>query len=243
MVADAHHELPESKAKFPAFQRWQPNLKDREGNKVLIDKKSDMNHRHASNKIKKQYMTLWGKADECPLFRQKMEQQEDEQGNKIPYKRSKATKKLINTRGNRALSGHTLKTLASGAGAAISAQLVDDAKLLRLDLPEDGAVEDPKQPMLPTFTMGAGFAVEAAFVAYVQEIFKVAVDIKNAAGRHEKVTAKVCQAAANIVNRRLAASTGFVPSRISIRKTPIATKKRRAIRTAAVVADKEDANP
>jgi hypothetical protein len=188
-------------------------------------------------------MTLWGKADECPLFRQKMEQQEDEQGNKIPYKRSKATKKLINTRGNRALSGHTLKTLASGAGAAISAQLVDDAKLLRLDLPEDGAVEDPKQPMLPTFTMGAGFAVEAAFVAYVQEIFKVAVDIKNAAGRHEKVTAKVCQAAANIVNRRLAASTGFVPSRISIRKTPIATKKRRAIRTAAVVADKEDANP
>jgi len=234
MVADTHDELPESKAKFPAFQRWHDKLKDRENNKVLVDKKSDMNHKHASNLVKKQYQTLWGKADECPLFRQKLEQQEDEHGNKLPFKRSKKTKKLITTRGNRALSGHTLKTLASGAGATISAQLRDDAKLLRLDLPDDGAVEDLKHPMLPTFTLGAGFAVEAAFVAYVQEIFKVAVDIKNATKKHEKVTAKVCQAAANIVNRRLAASTGFVPSHISIRKAPRTIKKRRTIKEPVV---------
>lgn len=242
MVADTHDELPESKAKFPAFQRWQSNLKDRENNKVLIDKKSDMNHKHASNQVKKQYQTLWGKADECPLFRQKLEQQKDENENLIPYKRSKATRKLITTRGNRALSGHTLKTLASGAGATISAQLRDDAKLLRLDLPDSGAVEDLKHPMLPTFTMGAGFAVEAAFVAYVQEIFKVAVDIKNAARKHEKVTAKACQAAANIVNRRIAASTGFVPSRISIRKAPPTIKKRRTTKVKAA-AGKENGNP
>ena len=117
MVADTHDELPESKVKFPAFRRYEKDMKDREGNTILVDKKSSMNHLHASNLVKKEYNKLWSKADECPLYRQKIEQQEDDEGNKIPYKRSKATKKLITTRGNRALSGHTLKTLASGAAA------------------------------------------------------------------------------------------------------------------------------
>ena len=241
MVADTHDELPESKAKIPTYRRWHDKMKDRDGNKIRIDKKSDMNHKHASHLVKKQYLALWSKADECPLFRQTLEQQVDEHGNKIAYKRSKTTKKLITTRGNRALSGHTLRTLASGAGATISAQLKDDAKLLRLDLPEAGAVEDPKHPMLPTFTLGAGYAIEAAFVAYVQEIFKVAVDIKNGSRKHSKVTAKVCQAAANIVNRRLAAATGFVAPTIGIRKAPNTMKKKRATKAAA--AGKENANP
>lgn len=241
MVADTHDELPESKAKFPAFRRWHDKIKDREGNKILVDKKSEMNHKHASNLVKKEYQTLWSKADECPLFRQKLEQQKDEDGNLIPYKRSKATKKQITTRGNRALSGHTLKTLASGAGATISAQLKEDAKLLRLDLPEGGAVEDLKQPMLPTFTLGAAYAIEAAFVAYVQEIFKVAVDIKNSAGKHQKVTARVCHAAANIVNKRLATATGFVAPTIRRRGVPEATIKKKKL--AKPTAGKENASP
>ena len=240
MVADTHDELPESKNKIATYRRWHKDIKDRDGNKILVDKKSDMNHKHASHLVKKQYMALWSKADECPLFRQKLEQQEDEHGNKLPYKRSKTTKKQITTRGNRALSGHTLKTLASGAGAAISAQLREDAKLLRLDLPESGAVEDLKHPMLPTFTLAAGYAIEAAFTSYVQEIFKVAVDIKNGSQKHSKVTAKVCQAAANIVNRRLAAGTGFVPMSVGIRKSPNTMKKRRVTKVAA---DKENSNP
>ena len=240
MVADTHDELPESKNKIATYRRWHKDIKDRDGNKVLVDKKSDMNHKHASHLVKKQYLALWSKADECPLFRQKIEQQRDEDGNLIAFKRSKATKKLITTRGNRALSGHTLKTLASGAGATISAQLRDDAKLLRLDLPEGGAVEDLKHPMLPSFTLAAGYAIEAAFTSYVQEIFKVAVDIKNASKKHSKVTAKACQAAANIVNRRLAAGTGFVPMNVGIRKAPHTIKKRRATKAAA---NKENANP
>lgn len=241
VVADTHDELPEGKAKIPTFRRWHDKIKDREGKKILIDKKSDMNHRHASNAVKKQYLALWNNADECPLFRQKIEQQEDEKGNKLPFKRSKTTKKLITTRGHRALSGHTLRTLASGAGATISAQLKEDAKLLRIKLPEDGAVEDPKHPMLPTFTMGAQYAIEAAWVAYVQEIFKVAVDIKNSAGKHQKVTARVCHAAANIVNKRIAAATGYVPVSIRRRGVPEATIKKKKIVKAA--ASKENAHP
>ena len=239
VVADTHDELPESKNKIPTFRRWHDKIKDREGNKILVDKKSEMNHRHASNLVKKEYLTLWSKADECPLFRQPLDQQVDDDGNKLPFKRSKATKKLITTRGNRALSGHTLKTLASGAGAAISAQLKADAKLLRLDLPDGGAVEDLKHPMLPTFTLGAAFAIEAAFVAYVQEIFKVAVDIKNSAGKHQKVTARVCHAAANIVNKRIAASTGYVPASIRRRGVPEGIKKKKIVKSAG---GKENAN-
>jgi hypothetical protein len=239
MVADTHDELPESKAKFPAFRRWEKDMKDREGNTVLIDKKSGMNHLHASNMVKKEYSKLWSKADECPLYRQKIEQQEDDKGNKIPYKRSKTTKKLITTRSNRALSGHTLKTLASGAAATIGAQLKEDAKMLRLDLPEGGAVEDPKHPMQPSFTLAASYAIEAAFVAYVQEIFRVAVDIKKAAGKHQKVTARVCQSAANIVNKRLASATGFVAPTIRRRGVPEGIKKKKL---GATVRGKENAS-
>lgn len=240
MVADTHDELPEVKAKFSAFRRWEKDMKDREGNTILVDKKSSMNHLHASNQVKKEYHKLWSKADECPLYRQKIEQQEDDDGNKIPYKRSKATKKLITTRGNRALSGHTLKTLASGAAATIGAQLRDDAKLLRLNLPDGGAVEDPKHPMQPSFTLGAAFAIEAAFVAYVQEIFKTAVDIKNAAGKHQKVTARVCQSAANIVNKRIAGATGFVPLSIRRRGVPEGIKKKKVVKSAG---GKENGSP
>ena len=241
MVADTHDEMPEAKPKFVALQRWHDKIKDREGNKILIGKKSCMNHLHASNQVKKEYLKLWSKADECPLFRQKLEQQEDEQGNKIPYKRSKRTKKLITTRGNRALSGHTLKTLASGAAATIGAQLRDDAKMLRLDLPEEGAVEDPQYPFQPSFTLAASFAIESAFVSFVQEIFKTAVDIKNAAGKHQKVTAKVCHAAANIVNRRMARATSYVPATISRRGVPeVPIKKKRIAKPAA---GKENSNP
>ena len=240
MVADAHDEMPEAKPRFVALQRWHCNMKDREGNKILVGKKSNMNHLHASNQVKKEYAKLWSKADECPLFRQKIGQQEDEHGNKIPYKRSKRTKKLITTRGNRALSGHTLKTLASGAAATLGAQLRDDAKLLRLDLPDGGAVEDPKHPMQPSYTMAASFAIESAFVSYVQEIFKTAVDIKDAAGKHSKVTAKVCHAAANIVNRRVAGATSYVPPVISRRGVPEGIKKKKVAKPTAA---KENGNP
>ena len=233
MVADTHDELPEAKVKFPAFRRWEKDIKDREGNTILINKKSSMNHLHASNLVKKEYAKLWSKADECPLFRQKIEQQEDEHGNKIPFKRSKVTKKQITTRGNRALSGHTLKTLASGAAAQIGAQLRDDAKLPRLNLPEGGAVEDPKYPMQPSFTLAAAYAIEGAFVSYVQEIFKTAVDIKKAAGKHQKVTARVCQSAANIVNKRLAGATGYVPTTIRRRGVPEGIKKKKIVKPAA----------
>jgi nicotinamide mononucleotide (NMN) deamidase PncC len=75
--------------------------------------------------------------------------------------------------------------------------------------------------MLPTFSVGAAYAIEAAFVAYVQEIFSVALEIQQAHEKtHSKVTAKCCQAAADIVNKRISAATGFVPEAVSFRKAP-----------------------
>ena len=42
MVADTHDELPESKNKIATYRRWHDKIKDREGNKILIDKKGNI---------------------------------------------------------------------------------------------------------------------------------------------------------------------------------------------------------
>ena len=79
----------------------------------------------------------------------------------------------IRTRANRALSGHTLKALASGAAAAVNAQLAADAATLRLrDAPNLG--EDGKYPIQPIVTVGAAMAIEAAWIAFNQEMFRAA---------------------------------------------------------------------
>ena len=77
-------------------------------------------------------------------------------------------------------------------------------------------------------------------MAYVQEIFKTAVDIKNAAGKHQKVTARVCQSAANIVNKRIAGATGFVPLSIRRRGVPEGIKKKKGNKSAG---GKENGSP
>lgn len=229
-------------ASVKSFPPWKPGMKAKRRVKVLdedgavsyeikqvpipADKRSQMNHLHMSNAVQRHWMVLWGQADKCPLFRQKIVRKPNADGATVAYKKD-ANHKDITTRANRVLSGHTLKTLASGAVATVNAQLHADSKTLRLDL----RAEDAKYPMLPTFSVGASYAVEAAFTAYVQEIFATAVEIQKAhPKKHSKVTAKCCQAAAEIVNRKLASATGFVPTSVAFRK-PI--KKKRSKEDAA----------
>jgi len=236
------HSVPELKS----FKAWKPGMKtkrrvaikDIEGNVVLskkgkpeyeichvpisADKKSQMNHLHMSAKVQRHYSVLWNQADKCPLFRQDVPKVKNDEGEMV-HRTYPNTNIPITERSNRSLSGHTLKTLASGAVAAVNAQLHADATMLRLQHKngEPLAPEDTKYPMLPQISVGAGFAIEAAFVAYVQEIFGTALEIQKAhENKHGKVTAKCCQAAADIVNKRLSAATSFVPETVSFRKAP-----------------------
>jgi hypothetical protein len=188
---------------------------------VLAEKKSQMNHLHMSSKVQRHWGALWSTADKCHLWRQKIKPVKNADGTTQPLRKGPSGK-TITERSNRVLSGHTLKTLSSGAVASVNAQLHADAKLLRLDTTW---AEDSKYPMLPTYSVGAAYAIESAFVAYVQEIFSVALDIQKAhKKKHSKVTAKCCQAAADIVNKKLSSSTGFVPESMGYRK-PIKVKK------------------
>ena len=243
------HEVPELKS----FKAWKPSMKakrripvkDEENNPVLkkgkqeyeiqsvsisADKKSQMNHLHMSAKVQRHFGVLWNQADKCPLFRQDVPKVKNADGVWV-HRTYPNTDIPITERSNRALSGHTLKTLASGAVASVNAQLHADATVLRLQHKNHAplAPEDSKYPMLPTFSVGASAAIEAAFIAYVQEIFSVAIEIQKAhEKKHGKVTAKCCQAAADIVNKKIASATGFVPETVSFRKAPKQKKGKEA---------------
>ena len=178
------------------------------------------------------FALLWGKATGCPLWNQDRIRKKDKvTGEYTPWPLDKKGK-AIKIRSNRVLSSTTLKTLASGSAGAVSKQLHEEARALRCDT----SAEVEKFPMQPAFGVGASMEVEAAFVAYIQEIFRTAVDIKSAVGKHSKVSAKSMQAAADIVNRKIAATTGFMPPLVTSRhplKRKRSSKKKEAVKEAA----------
>ena len=191
---------------------------------VPAEQRSVMNHKHMSAHVQKHYGVLWNTADKCALFRRPVGKRYDEDGNELATKLD-AGGNEITTRANRALSGHTLKSLVSGAAAQVNAQLAADAATLRLkDAPNLG--EDPKYPIQPIITVGAALAIEAAWIAHSQEIFNASIEIQQAhKKKHAKATPKCAQAAAEIVCKQLAAGTSFVPATVSFRKV---IKKKRA---------------
>ena len=210
-MADDDHKAPELKS-FPKAPK----------NALALDR-SRINMLNATNLNKQATSILWAEANKSPLFQQKRTQQEDKHGNKLPYPVHPISGKVMMYRSNRALSGHTLKTMASGAAAGVAAQLAVDCATLRTG--HTKGPEDPKYPLLPTFTVGASMAIEAAYIAYMQELFHTAVVMKTMVGKHKKVTAKGCQAAAEIVNRQLAMGTSFVPPVLAFRKPAKSIKK------------------
>lgn len=207
------HEAPIVKS-FPACKSNTPALN-----------RSRTSFLNASNLNRRAVQVMWSEANKCPLFLQKRTQQRDEDNNLKLFPVDK-NGQSITTRSNRALSSHTLKTMASGAAATIGAQMMDDSATLRTNT----TPEDPKYPMLPTFTSGAAHSIEAAWIAYVQEILHIAVEIKNAVGKHKKVTAKCCQSAAEILNYKISRSTGFVPIQVPIRKLGNSKKAKRSVK-------------
>lgn len=191
---------------------------------VPAEQRSVMNHKHMSAHVQKHYGVLWNSADKCALFRREIGERKDENGNVLAPKVDKNGAEVL-TRANRALSGHTIKTLVSGAAAAVNAQLAADAATLRLrDAPNLG--EDAKYPIQPIVTVGAAMAIEAAWIAFNQEMFNAAIEIQEAHyKKHSKVTPKCAQAAAEIACKHLAAATSFVPNAVGFRKV---IKKKKA---------------
>ena len=246
--ADAEEFTERVVGKLKTYPAWNPNLKqkrrvavkeedgetyvrDDDGNIVYetkkmpvpAEKRSEMNHKHMSAHVQKNYGVLWNQADKCALFRREIGERKDEDGNVLAPKVDGEGNEIL-TRANRALSGHTLKALASGAAAQANAQLAADAVTLRLG-DADRLGEDAKYPIQPTITVGAAMAIEAAWISFNQQMFRAAVDIQQAhKKKHSKVTAKCAQAAAEIVCKHLAAGTSFVPNQVRFRKT--LTKKK-----------------
>lgn len=192
-------------------------------NAMALDRsRTDMLNAAAHNR--RAHAILWNQADKCPLYIQKRKPRYDDNNNKLPPPVHPKSGKPMAWRANRALSGHTLKTMASGAAATVGAQLAEEGGMLRTRDPNKGP-EDPKYPMLPGLTLGASYAIEAAYIAYMQELFHTAVSMKDKVNKHKKVTAKGCQMAAEIVNAKIAAATSFVPASIAMRKVAKTIRK------------------
>ena len=160
---------------------------------------------NAAYQTKKAATRMWSTAATCPLFLK--------EANKKPYI-MKNGRKSPKFRGNRALSTHTIKALASGAAANASAHLQKEAALLRCDT----ATEAASFPMLPCVTRSAAMLFESAVIAYAQTIFAESRDLKNAFRKAPKrISVRGTQAAADAVNQRLAQATSFVPPSIHAR--------------------------
>jgi hypothetical protein len=215
MASDPIHDAPKLQS-YPAAKE----------NALALDR-SRINMLNATNLNRQAMGILWNEAIKSPMFQQRRAQPVcKDTGAKLGYPRHHLSGKELKWRANRALTGNTLKTMASGAAATIGAQLAVDCAMLRTGHVK--GPEDPKYPLLPSFSGGAALAIEAAYIAYMQELFHTAQILRNGHGKHKKVTAKGCQLAAEIVNRQIAAATSFVPpSGIAYRKPDKTIKKKK----------------
>ena len=173
-------------------------------------KRSLLNTLNASYQNRTAEKKMWSTAHTCPLFLKK--------ASKKPYKMANG-RMSPKFRSNRALSTHTIKAMASGAGANASALIEEEAKAMRCD----SSAEIPRYPLLPSVTRSAAHVLEAACIAYAQTIFGTATELRKTfskskpgspnerVAKHLKVSVKAMQAAADTVNKRIADATGFMP--------------------------------
>jgi len=179
-------------------------------------KRSLMNTLNAAYQNRTAASRMWSTASTCPLFLKKATSK--------PYTMANG-RKSPKFRGNRALSTHTIKAMASGAAANASALIEEESRALRCDT----TAETAKYPMLPSVTRSAAMLFEAAVVAYAQSIFAGSRDLKNSFDKkHKKVNIRCTQAAADSLNQQLSQATGFVPpiinAKIKEEKKPKAAK-------------------
>lgn len=199
MVKKAKASLPPHAAKddFHAFPRFV------KGKHEVVDR-SIMDVQHTGKSTRSAANVLWGESTKCLLYKKKIEPKPGAQAIRI----SKGGNP-IDKRPNRAFGAHTIRSLASGAAAALGAEWNAQSKLMRCNT--NGEYE--RYPMLPAVTPGAALQIEAAGIAYAQEIVGVAMKLMKVGG-HLKITPRCAQAACDIVNKKLNAGTGFMPPAI-----------------------------
>ena len=83
---------------------------------ISADKKSQMNHLHMSAKSQRTSGVLWNRRTSARSSARRWPKDENADGAWSPHQ-PQGPASTIRERANRALSGHTLKTLASGAVA------------------------------------------------------------------------------------------------------------------------------
>ena len=152
---------------------------------------------------------LWNVAASCPLFLKKSS------------KKSKGVKKRT-YRVNRAINGHTIKALASGAAANAAVLAQCEAMQMRNDV----VSESHKYPLFPCVSKSAAALIEASFIAYMQEAFANSVALKKTMGKHKKVTQRCAQMGIDALNERIATATAFVPAAV-VPKIPVTVVKKK----------------
>ena len=135
----------------------------------------------AAKEIKKQTNGVWGVANKAPMFVKKPNPDAKPRYNK------KTGKEIKVVRTNRLISSQAYLVAASGAAAAVNAQVASEAKKLRVSM--DG--EKPKVPWLPSYSKGAIALLEQFMCAYAQEAFHYATQIQENLKSHEKVNSEM----------------------------------------------------
>jgi hypothetical protein len=169
----------------------------------------------------KAYNAMWSVANKAPLFLRKPKYI----GTGKERKRATMVRfgKVVPVpqKTNRCARRHPIRVLISGAAAECADILERENDTLRVDA--DG--EREKAPFLPALQPGAELLLEHAFKAYAQTIFDRANRIREAVNAHKKVTVGSMQAASEITNRYVFASTSMCPGALVIETHPSCTRK------------------
>ena len=216
----------EPKMKFSAFPQF------KKGTHETVDR-SMMDVQHAGKSTRNATNLIWSKATGCSLFRKTIAARVNSKTGKTKALRVNALGQLIDKRPNRAFGGHAFKSLASGAAAAVGAELEAHSKQLRCNT----RGEYELYPMLPAVTPGAALQMEVAATAYAQEIVHAAISVMKC-GSASKITPRCAQAACDIVNKKLNSGSGFMPSMVMASFSKPKPKKSSSKKAAAEVATK-----
>ena len=139
--------------------------------------KSALASLRAAKQVKQQTNAVWGVANKAPMFIKKP--------NKDAKKRfhPKTGKEIKIVRTARLIGSQAYLVAASGAAAAVNAQVAREAQRFRVEMD----AEKPKVPWLPSYSKGAIALLEQFLCAYAQEAFYYATQIKDGLKSHEKV--------------------------------------------------------
>ena len=121
-----------------------------------------------------------------------------------PLGPSNAEGKIVK-RQNHQASSHAFKTLSSLSGHHLTNVVGGDMNSLRVD----GTLEETGAPMLVTFSKGMVLLLEQVLVAYCQQVMSRANELREAVGKHGKVSAKAVRLAATAVDETVYGSTGL----------------------------------